>query len=143
MDCRVKTLWHGQVGVNEERYVKPALAKREPLHITLLETGEVMTVPHDKLLKAQVARSEHQFRDKYGGADYYLVYYQWVPEQKPLVAAQWAALLDKGLFTEVLCYQKLPGKGARYLLHPAEMERIHDQAAQLALKEVNYASRNW
>ena len=80
--CDVKTLWHGRVGLNEERYIKPALATGQGLQIYLLANGETMEVPHDQVKTAQAARSERRFRDKYSGTDYYLVYYKWVPTAK-------------------------------------------------------------
>ncbi len=74
----VKTLWQvDKVGINEERYVKPALDTGQGLYLLLATNGEVMEIPFLKVYSAQVARSEQRFRDKYSGPDYYLVYYKW------------------------------------------------------------------
>lgn len=80
--CDIKTIWHGQAGVNEEKYIKPALATYQGLIIWLNGQGEGMEVSAEDVHLLQVGRSEHRFRDKYGGKDYYLVYYKWVPNVK-------------------------------------------------------------
>ncbi len=57
-------------------------------------------------------------------------YWLYVPEQKPHIQKEWAAVLSKSLFTEVFNYIKIPGtKTAKYILHEAELERITNQAA--------------
>jgi hypothetical protein len=73
-----KTLWHNQVGINEEKYVKPALAAGDGLAIILIEMGSIMEIPADKVGN-YVARSQEVFHDAYGGPDYHLVYYPWKP----------------------------------------------------------------
>lgn len=83
----VRTLWNGQVGVNEETYIKPALVSNQGLYIQLVTNGEVMEVSADLVESNQVGRSEHKFRDKFGGPDYYLVYYKWVPTARQAMLA--------------------------------------------------------
>ena len=80
--CNVKTKWHDMVGINEETYVKPAMDTAQSLQITLTGTGEVMLLTSRQVYMAQIARSEKKFQDKYGGPDYHLVYYKWVPTAK-------------------------------------------------------------
>ena len=82
IECRVQILWHGQVGLNEEKYIKPALDTGQGLLITLLDNGEIMVVPADKVYSLQTGRSDRKFRDQFGGKDYYLVYYKWVVTAK-------------------------------------------------------------
>ena len=50
--------------------------------VRLATSGEIMQIPADQVEQAQVGRSEHKFRDKFGGPDYDLVYYKWVPTAK-------------------------------------------------------------
>ena len=83
MKVKVNTLWNGMVGINEERYIKPAIEKKESLVITYAKTGEVMEIPAHQVSNYE-ARSERQFRDKYGGASYFLVYYKWKPTAKQM-----------------------------------------------------------
>ena len=78
----IRSLWHGQVGINEERYVNPALTSGQGLFLLLTTNGEVMELLPEQVQSAQMGRSERRFRDKYGGLDYYLVYYKWVPTAK-------------------------------------------------------------
>jgi hypothetical protein len=82
IEVQVDTLWHEQVGVNEERYVKPALLRHEGLLFIMDITGEIMEILSHQVETCIVGRSEKRFKDKYGGPDYYLVYYKWVPTAK-------------------------------------------------------------
>ncbi len=79
----VRSIWHGQVGVHE-KHVNLALLKEQGLFLLLVSNGEVMEIPPDQVQSTQMGRSERRFRDKFGGPDYYLIYYKWVPTAKQL-----------------------------------------------------------
>ncbi len=80
----VRSVWHGQVGVHEKR-VNLALDSGQGLFILLVANGEVMEIPQNQVQNTQVGRSECRLRDKFGGPDYYLIYYKWVATAKQTV----------------------------------------------------------
>ena len=85
INVKVSTIWQGEVGINEEHYIKPALETRQGLYITLTTNGEVMEIPADKVYTAILGYSRTRYHDKYGGPDYLLVYYKWVPTAKQMM----------------------------------------------------------
>lgn len=73
---KVNTLWQGMVGV-PDKYVGEALNKGKPLCI--LHDEAQMVISGIDLSRQRKCISERKFRDRFGGPDYLLYYYDWKP----------------------------------------------------------------
>jgi len=71
------TLWHGKIGV-PEKYITAALKKKEVL-ILEYKKGK-MEIPYTEI-KGSIVGYSPFFRDKFGGKDYKLVYFQWKDDE--------------------------------------------------------------
>lgn len=74
---KVKTLWNGMVGVNG-KYLRASVDKDQPLVIEHQELK--MTIKPGDIKERIKARSDRQFRDRFGGVAYWLYYFDWKPD---------------------------------------------------------------
>jgi hypothetical protein len=77
IEVKVRTIWHGKVGI-PQKYVYQAEEQKQDLMISKGE--DVMILKFDKIEKLIKGRSDNSFKDKFGGEDYYLVYFDWRPD---------------------------------------------------------------
>jgi hypothetical protein len=77
IEIRVRTIWNGKVAI-PEKYAFQAEDSKQDLMISKGE--DVMILKFDMIKKLIKGRSENSFKDKFGGEDYYLVYFDWKPD---------------------------------------------------------------
>lgn len=73
---KVKSIWQGKVGIRD-KYVQKAIAEKKGLEIAC--QYELMIIPAEDVQKKIVAKSEHPFKDKFGGKWHFLFYFDWKP----------------------------------------------------------------
>ncbi len=78
MKVSIQRLWHGYASVRDYQ-VGQAEDDEEDLEITLLETGEVMTIPYKELDNGKL--NPEKFHSKHENFDYSLVDYLWKPDK--------------------------------------------------------------
>lgn len=78
---KVKTIWHGKVGIHQ-KYIQKAKENRESLEFK--HGIEFMVIPHEEIDSKLIGKSEKPFIDKYNNEIYYLFYFNWLPTFKPL-----------------------------------------------------------
>ena len=78
MKVPIKRLFHGYASVRDYQ-VGQAMLDGEDLEITLLGTGEIMTIPFIELEKGK--KSPKKFKSKHDNSEYYLVDYLWKPDK--------------------------------------------------------------
>lgn len=74
---KVKTLWQGKVGVNG-KYLNECI--KEGANLVIEHDGKKMTIKPEDLKGRVHSRSEEQFKDRFGGAPYWLYYFLWIPD---------------------------------------------------------------
>ena len=72
----INTLFKGMVGIADKR-VDEALNNGGGM--VIWHDGNGMELSNMDLVSKRIAVSDRKFKDKYGGADYYLYYYKWKP----------------------------------------------------------------
>lgn len=75
MKIRIETIWQKKVGI-PEKYYKKALKKKE--EIEFLVGDDIMKIPYIELKARNVGKSG-MLKDKWGGEDYRLIYFNFKP----------------------------------------------------------------
>lgn len=76
---KIKSLWHGQIGVHQ-KYVKDAL--KAGVGMKFFFNREEMTIAKNDLRGAVKGISAEKFQDRFSGETYHLVYFTWKPDPK-------------------------------------------------------------
>lgn len=78
MIIKIKSLWHGQIGVHQ-KFIKEAVKSKRDL--VFVHKDEKMLILAEDIRGAIKGISQETFRDKYKNELYKLVYFDWKPNQ--------------------------------------------------------------